>query len=116
MLSSKLQSLLIVVAAVAATGLWPEVAAAAAYSKSPMRSVIIAAMRFQPQKLTVKVGDTIVWSNHDPFPHTVTATGRQFDSHAIAAGTSWKYTARHTGVFTYTCSLHSTMSATLRVK
>ena len=43
--------------------------------------------------MTAKRGDTIVWVNKDPFPHTATAKG-VFDSHEIAAGKSWKYTPR----------------------
>ncbi|HEX9473640.1 MAG TPA: plastocyanin/azurin family copper-binding protein [Steroidobacteraceae bacterium] len=73
-------------------------------------------MRFDPQELIVKAGDTIIWTNHDPFPHTVTAGGKQFDSREIAAGRSWKFTPRKKGVFPYACSLHPTMLGTLRVE
>jgi plastocyanin len=78
--------------------------------------VIIEAVRFDPQELTVKAGDTIVWINHDPFPHTATAAGRQFNSREIAAGRSWKFIARKKGVYPYACLLHPTMSGTLRVQ
>lgn len=47
--------------------------------------VEIRGMQFVPASLTVKVGDTVVWTNHDVLPHTVTAAGA-FDSQAIAAG------------------------------
>ena len=89
---------------------------AAAGPKPATHQVTIEAVRFDPQELTVKVGDTIVWMNHDPFPHTATAVGRQFDSREIAAGRSWKYTARRKGVFAYACRLHPTMLGTLRVE
>jgi plastocyanin len=107
---------LLVLAAVAATGFMPGITAAATGPKSTTHTVVIEAMRFDPQELTVKVGDTIVWINHDPFPHTATAVGRQFDSHEIASQRSWKYTASRTGVFIYACSLHPTMLGTLRVE
>jgi plastocyanin len=108
--------LLMVLAAVVTTGLGSGISAAAAHPKSTTHTVVIEAVRFDPQELTVKTGDTIVWINHDPFPHTVTAVGKQFDSHEIATGRSWKYTASKAGVFAYACSLHPTMSATLRVE
>jgi plastocyanin len=57
-----------------------------------------------------------VWINHDPFPHTATAVGKEFDSHEIATGRSWKYTVRKAGVLAYACSLHPTMFGTLRVE
>ncbi len=108
--------LLIMPAAVACAGLWPGPAAARAAPKSATHTIVIQAMRFEPQELTVRTGDTIVWVNHDPFPHTVTAVGKQFDSHEIAAGASWKFTARYAGVFAYACSLHPNMPGTLRVE
>jgi len=105
-----------VLAAAAATGLGSGITAAAVRPKVTTHTVVIGAMRFDPQELTVKVGDTIVWINHDPFPHTATAAGKQFDSHEIAVGRSWKYTATKAGVFAYACSLHPTMLGTLRVQ
>jgi plastocyanin len=115
-LRTKVRWFLIVLAAVAATGLGSGISAAAARPKPTTQTVVIEAVRFDPQELTVKVGDTIVWINHDPFPHTATAVGKKFDSHEIAAGRSWKYTARRAGVFAYACSLHPTMLGTLRVE
>jgi len=91
-------------------------AAAAAAPRSRTHTVVIDSLRFDPQVLTVKAGDRIVWVNHDPFPHTVTAQGKSFDSHEIAPGHSWKYTARKAGEFAYACVLHPTMKATLRVQ
>jgi len=90
--------------------------AAAADSKPATHTVTISGVQFEPQSLTVRVGDTIVWVNRDPFPHTVTAVGKRFDSHEIAVGHSWTYRARKAGIFSYACTLHPTMSGTLRVE
>ena len=88
---------------------------AAAGPKQVKHLVVIQGVQFAPQELTVNAGDSVEWQNHDPFPHTVTAVGKQFDSHQIAAGQSWKYTATKAGEFAYGCSLHPTMHGTLRV-
>jgi plastocyanin len=64
----------------------------------------------------VKAGDVVVWRNKDPFPHTATSRAGGFDSQAIAPGQSWKYTAKTRGDFSYICSFHPTMTATLRVE
>ena len=56
-----------------------------------------------------------MWTNKDPFPHTVTAPGK-FDSHDIAADGSWKYVARTAGEYAYICTLHPNMKGTLRVE
>jgi plastocyanin len=74
-------------------------------------------MRFQPEDLTVHVGDTIVWTNKDVFAHTATAAGT-FDSRQIGAnGGAWRYTpAAAAGDVPYICDLHPTMKAMLRIK
>ena len=69
---------------------------------------------FQPADLTVRVSDTVVWRNEDPFPHT--ATSAAFDSTVVPAGGSWRYTPRAKGAFPYVCTLHPTMKGTLRVQ
>ena len=78
-------------------------------------AVIMDGVKFEPPALTVSRGETVVWTNKDPFPHTVTAQG-VFDSHEIAAGKSWKLTPRKPGVYEYVCTLHPGMRGTLTVK
>jgi plastocyanin len=79
-------------------------------------TVAIETVQFVPPALTVKNGDTIVWVNKDPFPHTAVSKEGGFDSKEIAAGTSWKFTATTKGEFPYVCTLHPTMKGTLRVE
>ncbi len=76
-----------------------------------MQTVVIEGVKYEPETLTVKRGETVVWVNKDPFPHTVTAKGA-FDSHDI----SWKYTARKAGEYAYICTLHPNMKGTLRIE
>jgi plastocyanin len=91
------------------------IAAAGGKDKPATHTVVIEAVAYTPEALAVDRGDTVVWVNKDPFPHTVTAKGA-FDSHDIAAGKSWKYTARKAGQYTYICTLHPNMRGTLTVK
>ena len=84
--------------------------------KPIVHSVVIEGTSFHPQSLTVRRGDIIVWNNKDFFPHTVTARKLQFDSHILAEGRSWKYTAEERGEFPYFCMLHPTMTGMLIVK
>lgn len=79
-------------------------------------TVTIEGTSFQPDRLTVAVGDTVVWINKDPFPHTATSTAGAFDSGSIAPEKSWKFKAAKTGEFSYICSLHPTMKAQLTVE
>jgi plastocyanin len=92
--------------------------AGAATCKAPSttHTVPIDGLAFQPPALTVKVGDSIVWINKDPFPHTVTSQAGGFDSHPLQQAQSWTYVASKKGEFSYICTLHPTMKGTLRVE
>ena len=89
---------------------------AGALAASATHTIVIADMKFVPETLTVKAGDTVVWVNKDFFPHTATAQDRSFDSRDLATNKSWKYVAAKKGTFSYICTLHPTMKATLIVK
>jgi len=98
-----------------AAGVALSAGAAFAAGGAVTHTVIIQATSYAPQVLNVKRGDTVVWINKDPFPHTVTAA-RAFDSKSIAADGSWKYRAGEIGEFPYTCTFHPNMKGTLRVE
>lgn len=79
-------------------------------------TVTIEAMQFSPATIEVNAGDTIVWRNGDPFPHTATAQDRSFDSGEIPPGGSWKFKAVKKGLHPYVCTLHPTMKGTVNVR
>ena len=90
--------------------------AAAGASRPATHTVVMEATAFTPATLTVAPGDTVVWVNKDPFPHTATSEPGKFDSGSVDAGKSWKFTARTKGAFDYVCTFHPTMKGTLQVK
>ncbi len=85
-------------------------------ARAASHAVAIDAVQFSPQIMVVHVGDTVTWTNKDPFPHTVTSKEGGFDSHDIAPGKTWSFVPRKPGVFEYLCTLHTTMTGTLRVE
>jgi plastocyanin len=92
------------------------VGAAACKAPPKTHTVLIEGLANQPPALTVKAGDSIVWTNKDPFPHTVTSQAGGFDSGSLQPEKSWTYVASKKGDFRYVCTLHPTMSGTLRVE
>jgi len=84
-------------------------------AKRAKRTITMEGTGFNPDTLEVRTGDTIVWMNNDPFPHTATSTTQVFDSHEIAAGQSWSFTPTKTGTFPYVCAYHPTMKGVIRV-
>lgn len=79
-------------------------------------TIVIEGMKYNPESLSAKVNDTIVWINKDFFPHTVTTKVKGFDSKEIESGSSWKYTVKNVGSFQYICTLHPTMEGFLKIK
>jgi plastocyanin len=80
-----------------------------------VHQVAIRAMQFEPSTLEVSVGDTVVWTNEDLVPHTVTAAG-SFDSQSLTTKQTWSYTASKAGEYAYGCTFHPTMKGTLTVR
>jgi plastocyanin len=81
--------------------------------------VEIRGMQYVPAELSVAVGDTIVWTNRDVLPHTVTSgipAPATFDSKEIGATKQWTLTVTAAGEYSYACTYHPTMHGTLRVQ
>jgi len=95
----------------------PGAAGPAKAARTPVsHTVTIEAVAFTPASITVKAGDSIVWVNKDPFPHTVTSKAGGFDSLSIQPDRSWTLTPSAPGELTYICTLHPNMSGTIRVE
>jgi plastocyanin len=66
---------------------------------------------FVPEKCTIKVGTTLVWTNTGSAVHTVTSLdGKSFDSGQstpINGGATFKFTFKTAGDFPYYCVFHS---------
>ncbi len=109
-------SLLLSVAVALALVLPGTGARAAAAPRPATHTIAIDGTAFSPVDLKVNVGDTIVWVNKGPFPHTATSTTGAFDSKVLQPGDSFKYKAVKKGDFPYICELHPTMKGMLRVE
>lgn len=89
---------------------------AAVLRQPATHTVMVEGMRFEPERLTVEQGDTVVWLNKDMFPHTATSKAGGFDSQQIAANASWQHRFAGNGEFPYVCTLHPTMKGTITVR
>jgi plastocyanin len=70
---------------------------------------------FSPPELHVSVGETVTWTNKDPFPHDVSAPRLHLHSPDIAPDETWSFTPREAGRFEYKCTLHPGMKGILVV-
>ena len=72
---------------------------------------------FNPQTLTVKSGEKIIWVNRDEEPHTVVSVQKQFKkSTALDTDQEFTITAGAPGTYTYFCSVHPKMTGTIVVE
>jgi plastocyanin len=62
------------------------------------------------------VGTTVTWTNNDSVTHTVTADAGAFDSGALSPGHTYSFTFRTSGTYSYHCSIHRSMTATIIVQ
>lgn len=77
----------------------------------------IAQLAFEPTRVEVRAGTTVVWTNDAPLAHTVTAdsTGG-FDSGLLNPGARWAHTFARPGTYAYHCTPHPFMQAMVVVR
>ena len=68
---------------------------------------------YAPEALTVRQGDTVVWSNEGSIDHTV--TGGALDSGMIAPGATFSYTFDALGTISFACVPHPWMTGAVQV-
>jgi plastocyanin len=71
---------------------------------------------FNPQELTVAVGTTVKFVNHDDIPHTVVDKNKGFRSKALDTDDSFSFTFANAGTYDYFCGLHPHMQGKIIVK
>jgi plastocyanin len=71
---------------------------------------------FTPKELTIAVGTTVKWVNHDDIPHTVVEKKTTFRSKALDTDDSYSFTFTSAGTFDYFCGLHPHMVGQVIVK
>jgi plastocyanin len=97
-------------------GLLAGVAVMAAPAGAEDAVVKIENFTFAPQRVTVKAGTTITWTNDDDIPHTVASSTKAFKSKVLDSEDKFSFTFTTAGVYEYFCSLHPHMTGTIVVE
>ena len=71
-------------------------------------------LAFTPAEITVKVGDTVTFTNADSVPHNVKIDGQVLATHGPGESVTWKATTA--GTFPYSCGIHPSMTGTVVVQ
>ena len=98
------------------------VAAAAALKATPgpaatpkIHEVRITRFKFVPERVEVRVGDTIRWINDDLAPHTATADEYGWDTGEIAQNQSAEVEVTEDMETTYFCVFHPHMKGEIAI-
>jgi plastocyanin len=78
--------------------------------------ISIVKLQFKPAKTTIKVGETVIWSNNDERDHTVIADDGSFKSPNIKSGETFQFTFTKAGKFPYHCTYHPRMKGEIVVE
>ena len=77
--------------------------------------VTIDNFSFTAPELTVAVGTTVKWVNHDDIPHTIVSAGK-FRSKTLDTDNVFSFTFNSAGDYKYFCSLHPHMTGMIKVE
>lgn len=78
--------------------------------------VSIEKFAYNPGSVTVSVGTSVVWINHDLVPHDVVSDDKSFKSKLLEKDEQFSYSFSKPGTFHYICSIHPKMTADVVVK
>lgn len=76
----------------------------------------ISKFAFTPREITVKPGTTVVWTNDDQTPHTISAKDGSFASTGMDTGDTYQHTFTREGDVGYFCTVHPFMTGIVHVR
>jgi amicyanin len=81
------------------------------------KTVDIQGFAFNPAELRIKSGETVVWTNRDSTPHTVSSdTGDELSSGTLSGESAYSHTFNTAGEYAYHCAIHTGMKGKIIVE
>ena len=90
--------------------------AAAQTTQAATAEVKIDNFSFSPATLTVAVGATVTWVNHDDVPHNIVSNDGLFKSKVMDTDEKFSSTFTKAGTFPYFCGIHPKMTGKIVVQ
>lgn len=97
-------------------GIEPRLSASAGEKPTSNTEVKIDNFTFGPAAITVPVGSTVTWTNHDDVPHVVASDDNIFKSKALDTEDHFAFTFTNPGTYEYFCAIHPKMTAKVVVQ
>lgn len=76
----------------------------------------IARFAFDPARVEIVAGDSVIWTNADLVPHTATAKDGAWDTGALDRGGRGRIVFDAPGTFAYFCAFHPHMTGIVVVR
>jgi amicyanin len=80
------------------------------------QQVVVDNFSFAPGAITVPVGTTVTWTNHDDIPHNVVSPEQKFKSPVLDTDETFAHTFEAAGTYKYYCSIHPRMTGQVVVR
>src|SRR4051794_20837811 len=77
--------------------------------------VVMDNFNFTPAAVSVPVGTTVMWTNHDDVPHNVVSTEMKFKSPVLDTDERFSHRFDSPGAYKYFCSIHPKMTGRIVV-
>ncbi len=86
-------------------------------SPGKLHDVEIKNFAFNPSTLTIKAGETVVWTNMDSVEHGIVSdSGNELGSGVFKNGETYSHTFYVLGTYDYHCSVHTSMKGKIIVE
>jgi 3',5'-cyclic AMP phosphodiesterase CpdA len=82
---------------------------------SGLHDVGVDNFSFAPATISVPLGTTITWTNHDDVPHQIVSTEQKFKSPVLDTDGQFSHQFADAGAYKYFCSLHPKMTGQIVV-
>ncbi len=83
-------------------------------SENKTSEIAIKNFAFNPDKLKIKAGATVKWTNQDSVPHQIKAGS--FNSDVLGTGDSFEFRFSQPGSYDYACGIHPSMKGNIIVE
>jgi plastocyanin len=82
----------------------------------PRGADVLTSTAYNPNPVSVTVGTTVTWTNNDTTAHTATGDDGTWNSGTMLPGATFSRTFNTAGTFTYHCTIHPNMVASVMVR
>ena len=85
-------------------------------SDAAAAQVVIQNFQFDPPTISVPIGTTVTWINHDEEIHSLLSTQGGFSSPGLDSDQQFSFHFEKPGTYEYRCTLHPQMTGTVVVR